>query len=90
MTSLQLPARSLFPSVSPCLSNGCVVYKEFKNLKFTRKFVKETSVFKYWIEESPKKVEEAFDLDCAMWKLHKFVRVDDQEAEVSLPPKPSL
>jgi len=48
-----------------------------------RTFVKETSVFKAWHKETPSKVKESIESDCALWKLHKFINKKGEEGEVS-------
>jgi hypothetical protein len=47
-----------------------------KNKVNVVEFKKETSVFKLWREEKKDKAKEGIDDDCSMWKLWKFIKID--------------
>lgn len=49
-----------------------------------RRFNKETSVFKAWIEDTPQKTTATFEHDFNFWKLPRLIR-ENFETEVSLP-----
>lgn len=44
-----------------------------------RQFVKHTSVFKNWNEESKQKRKDSIESDCKLWKLRKFIKEDEKE-----------
>jgi hypothetical protein len=45
--------------------------------------VKHLSVFKLWNEETASKMKESIEVDCSLWKLHKFINKKGEEGEVS-------
>ena len=51
-----------------------VSFKQIKKVKVIRKFVKAKSVFFDWYEDTPEKLNKAFDIESQFIKVHKFVK----------------
>ena len=51
--------------------------KRFKKIVIERKFVKETSVFAYWITDTPASIAKCFEYDMRYWKCKRFIKDKD-------------
>ena len=51
--------------------------KRFKKILIQRKFVKESSVFAYWITDTPATIAKCFEYDMKFWKCKKFIKDKD-------------
>lgn len=52
------------------------------NKVIQRFFVKNTSVFKQWHEETGSKQKDSIESDCSLWKISKFINKKGEELEV--------
>ena len=43
------------------------------------RFYKDQSVFKAWYNENAAREKESIDIDCSLWKLHKFIKGDEDQ-----------
>lgn len=55
-----------------------IITKTMNVKKESRQFEFHKSVFAAWRKETPAKVRESVETDCALWKLKKFIK-DEEE-----------
>ena len=51
--------------------------KRFKKVVIQRKFVKESSVFAYWITDTSASLAKCFEYDMRYWKCKRFIKEKD-------------